>query len=361
MMTNTRLFLDIHAIQSVPPSNINRDDTGSPKTAEYGGARRARVSSQSWKREMRKYFNNHSEQANLGKRTVEIVQFVADKIREISPSIDFERSMEMAEEVVSNAGIKTKNQKAKALFFIGNEQGRKLAEAAINNIKDKKILTGILKDNPAIDIALFGRMLADDPSLNEDASSQVAHALSTHAVQTEFDFYTAVDDLQPDGKTGAGMLGTIEFNSSTLYRYANVSVHELLRQLEDKELVINTLTLFVEAFTNSMPGGHINSFANQTLPQAVLVILRNDRPVNLVGAFEKPIRSKDGYVKKSIESMLSENKKVEKFVNKPVNAFYVRIEDNGFDETGLSVVDSIAEMKEMLELELKNIIPEIGD
>ncbi|MBD3949621.1 type I-E CRISPR-associated protein Cas7/Cse4/CasC [Tuanshanicoccus lijuaniae] len=360
-MTNNRLFLDIHAIQSVPPSNINRDDTGSPKTAEYGGARRARVSSQSWKRAMRRYFNENSEQANLGKRTVEIVQFVSDKIREIDPTIDFERSMEMAEEVVSNAGIKTKNQKTKALFFIGNEQGRKLAEAAINNIDDKKILTEILKDNPAIDIALFGRMVATDASLNEDASSQVAHAISTHAVQTEFDFYTAVDDLRPDDKAGAGMLGTIEYNSSTLYRYANVSVHELLNQLKDKESVINTLTLFVEAFTNSMPKGYVNSFANQTLPKAVLVILRNDRPVNLVGAFEKPIRSKEGYVNKSIERMFRENKKVEKFVNQPVKAFYLKIEDNGFDETGLSIVDSIAEMKEMLELELKNIIPELGD
>ena len=93
-------------------------------------------------------------------------------------------------------------------------------------------------------------MVADDPSLNEDASSQVAHAISTHGVQTEFDFYTAVDDLAPEDNAGAGMLGTIEFNTSTLYRYANVAVHELTRQLGNEQTVINTLKLFVEAFSN---------------------------------------------------------------------------------------------------------------
>lgn len=360
-MTNNRLFLDIHAIQTVPPSNINRDDTGSPKTAEYGGVRRARVSSQSWKRAIRNYFNNYGENGNVGTRTLEIVQFVANKIIEIDSSIGNDEAMEMADKVINSAGVKTKDKKAKALFFIGDEQGRKLAEAAIEKIEDKKILKDILKGNPDIDIALFGRMVADDPSLNEDASSQVAHAISTHAVQTEFDFFTAVDDLKPEDSAGAGMLGTVEFNSSTLYRYANVAVHELIGQLNNRKSVINSLSLFVEAFTNSMPTGKVNTFANQTLPQAILLVLREDRPVNLVGAFEKPITSKEGYVKKSIENMLAENIKTEKFVSKPIMTLYVSSIDADISNENLEVLDSLNDLKDKLAIKLENIFPEMGD
>ena len=328
MATNQHLFLDIHAIQTLPPSNINRDDTGSPKTAQYGGVRRARVSSQSWKRAIRKYFSDNSEQNNIGVRTKDIVRYVADKIIELDSSIADEDALNKANKILNDgAGIKTKDFKAKALFFLSDVQAKKLAQAAIDNITDKKELQEIVTSSPAIDIALFGRMVADDPSLNEDASSQVAHAISTHAVQTEFDFYTAVDDLAPEDNAGAGMLGTIEFNSSTLYRYANVAVHDLMKQLGDKESLVNSLSLFIEAFVKSLPTGKVTSFANQTLPQALVVTLRNDRPVSLVSAFEKPVKSTEGYVVQSIEKLVNEFVKVEKFVNKPMLTFYITLED----------------------------------
>jgi len=326
-MTNQHLFLDIHAIQTLPPSNINRDDTGSPKTAQYGGVRRARVSSQSWKKAMREYFHKNSIQSNVGVRTLEIVRYVADKIKDYDSSKEDSEAMELADKVLNEAKVKTKDQRAKALFFLGDTQAEQLAQAAVNGEKDKKELQEILKDNPAVDIALFGRMVADDPSLNEDASSQVAHAISTHAVQTEFDFYTAVDDLAPEDNAGAGMLGTLEFNSSTLYRYANVAIHELLQQLNNKEAVINTLQLFIEAFSNSMPTGKVNSYANQTLPQAIVINLRTDRPVNLVSAFEEPIKTSNGNVVTSIQRLFDESKKVEKFVNEPEYTFYLTTED----------------------------------
>ncbi|MCT7870257.1 MAG: type I-E CRISPR-associated protein Cas7/Cse4/CasC, partial [Lactobacillus crispatus] len=231
---NTRLFLDIQAIQTVPPCNMNRDDAGSPKTAQYGGVTRTRVSSQCWKHSMREYFKEHSGDSNVGVRSKNIVKYVADKIITLKPELSEQEALDLANKTLNNAGVKTKTDKdetvptAKALFFLGEIQANALAQAAINDVTDKKQLQEILKDNPAIDIALFGRMLADDPSLNEDASSQVAHAISTHAVRAEFDYYTAVDDLSPDDNAGAGMLGTIEYNSSTLYRYSNVAVHELV-------------------------------------------------------------------------------------------------------------------------------------
>lgn len=324
MRTNNRLFVDIHAIQTLPPSNINRDDTGSPKTAQYGGVRRSRVSSQSWKRAMREYFNANSEQSNVGVRTKDIVKYVSEKIVELDGSISLEDALTKADKVLISAKIKKKG-KVKALYFMGDKQARLLAQAALDEITDKEELQKLANSNPAIDIALFGRMVAEDRTLNEDASSQVAHAISTHAVQTEFDFFTAVDDLAPEDNAGAGMLGTVEFNSSTLYRYANVAIHELSKQLGDTESLQNSLILFIEAFANSLPTGKVNTFANQTLPQALMVTVRDDRPVNLVSAFEEPVKSADGYVKKSIEKLSKEFTKVEKFVNKPLLTFYVTL------------------------------------
>jgi CRISPR system Cascade subunit CasC len=323
MTSNKRLFLDIHVIQTVPPSNINRDDTGSPKTAQYGGVKRARVSSQAWKKAMRDYFNEHGAQDNVGVRTLEVSQYVANEVIKINPALSQGEALQIAEKVINAAGIKTQDGKTKALFFIGSKQAEALAREALRGTEDKKALQAILNDNPATDIALFGRMVADDPSLNEDASAQVAHAISTHAVQTEFDFFTAIDDLKPEDNAGAGMLGTIEFNSSTMYRYANVAVHELYHQLDDKEQTLNALRLFIESFANSMPTGKSNTFANQTLPQAILVIVRSDRPVNLVSAFEEPVKSTEGYSQKSIEKLFQELKTVEKFVRTPVLTLYV--------------------------------------
>lgn len=324
---NQRLFLDIHAIQTVPPSNINRDDTGSPKTAQYGGVTRARVSSQSWKRAIRKYFYDKGDTQNIGIRSCDIVKYIAKKIVDKDNSISVEDAITLVEKTLNAAKLSTKDQKLKALFFISNNQADKFAQACLDKKTDKTELQEILNADTSIDIALFGRMLADDPSLNEDASSQVAHAISTHAIESEFDFYTAVDDLAPEDNAGAGMLGTLEYDSSTLYRYANIALHDFYRQLGDKEEVIAAVKLFVEAFVKSMPTGKINSFANQTLPQAVVVSLRSDRPINLVSAFEEPVKSENGYVDKSIQKLFAEYIKYEKILDKPIFTDYLLLDD----------------------------------
>lgn len=326
-MNNKRIYVDVNAIQTLPPSNINRDDTGSPKTAQYGGVIRARVSSQSWKKAMRDYFYNNSEFENIGVRTLEIVKYLAEEIKRLKPSLTDEDALKLANETFKAAGIGTKDNKAKALFFLGKSQRDALAQAAIDGEKDKKKLQEILSSNPAIDIALFGRMVADDQNLNEDASAQVAHAISTHQVSNEYDFFTAVDDISKEESQGAGMLGTVEYNSSTLYRYANVAAHELLNQLGSVEDAVGAIRLFVEAFAKSLPTGKVNTFANQTLPQSILLTIRDDRPVNLVSAFEEPVRSNDGYVEKSIKKLLKEEEKVLKFVNKPLHTYYITMAD----------------------------------
>lgn len=352
-----KLFLDVHAIQTLPPSNINRDDTGSPKTAQYGGVRRARVSSQSWKKAIRTYFYKNSMQTNVGIRSLDVVKYVADKIVKLDSSIEDNKALEMANDVLNNAKVSTKDYKTKALFFLGDTQAQALAQAAIDGESDKKKLQEILKDNPAIDIALFGRMVADDPFLNEDASCQVAHAISTHGVQTEFDFFTAVDDLSPEDNAGAGMLGTVEFNSSTMYRYANVSVHELTKQLGSKEATINTLKLFVEAFSNSLPTGKVNTFANQTVPQLIFVTLRSDRPVNLVSAFENPIKSTDGYVDESIKRLFIENENVSKFVKKPEFSVCLSLSEQGKLEA-VEEANNLDDLLEKLSNKLQELVEE---
>ncbi|NMD38102.1 MAG: type I-E CRISPR-associated protein Cas7/Cse4/CasC, partial [Christensenellaceae bacterium] len=282
-----------------------------------------------------------------------IVKYVAGKIVNIDESIGIDKALEIAEKTINKADIKTSKGQAKALFFLADTQAIKLAQAAIDKIEDKKTLQEILRENPAIDIALFGRMVADDPSLNEDASCQVAHAISTHAIQNEFDFFTAIDDLSPEDNAGAGMLGTVEFNSSTLYRYANIAVHEFLKQLNnDKILTANAIKLFIEAFSNSLPTGKVNTFANQTLPQLLLITLRSDRPVNLVSAFEKPIKSSDGYLNESIKKLAEELNKVKKFVDEPLLTMYVSLE-------GLSMYEKLGEEKTNLRSLLEDFSSEL--
>lgn len=350
-----KLFVDIHAIQTLPPSNINRDDAGSPKTAQYGGVRRARVSSQAWKRAVRQYFIENGG-GETGIRTKDIVSYVAERILEQTPGTGESEAFEMAKKAINNAGVKTdKNDKAKALFFIGRKQAEELAAAALGGVTDKKALQKILNGNPEIDIALFGRMVADDPSLNEDASAQVAHAISTHGVQTEFDYYTAVDDLSAEDNAGAGMLGTIEYNSSTLYRYANVAAHELARQLGEKEAAVSALKMFIEAFSNSLPTGKINTFANQTLPAALMVNIRDDRPVSLVTAFEEPVKSSGGYAKASAERMFAELGKTEKYVHKPLKTFYISDVSEDHLPEG-SREESLSKLLEDFETELSSLM-----
>jgi len=315
-MTN-RMFLDIHVIQTVPPSCLNRDDTGSPKTAIYGGVRRARVSSQSWKKAVRDMFRLNLDEAELGTRTKKIVEMVAERIKAKS-ELTHDEAMALAENVIKAAGVQTKaNDKtqvaeAKALFFMSDQQASNLAALAIaERDVNKKQAQAALNKGHGIDIALFGRMVADDPSLNADASAQVAHAISTHRVDIEYDYFTAVDDRAPEDNAGAGMIGTIEFNSATLYRYATVAVHQLGSQLANNtEITARALVEFTKAFITSMPTGKQNTFANRTPADAVMVCIRKDQPVNLVGAFEKAVRAKtddSGYVAQSIVKLAEHN------------------------------------------------------
>lgn len=313
----SRTIVELHVLQTVPPSNVNRDDTGSPKTATFGGVRRARVSSQAWKRATRVAFNDLLDTSDLGTRTKRVVEVVAARIAAARPDLT-EQATGLAEGIVRSTGLElekvkrtkssgdvSENQETKYLVFLSNLQLDLLAAKAVELAGEPdpaaalKAFKGkdLLDRAHSVDLALFGRMVADVTDLNVDACAQVAHALSVHAVDNEFDYFTAVDDEKrkaEDEDAGAGMIGTVEFNSSTLYRYATVDVDRLRESLGDDAATRRAVEAFVQAFVTSMPTGKQNTFANRTLPDAVVVTVRDTQPVNLVGAFEDPVTAEPG-------------------------------------------------------------------
>ncbi len=378
------MILELHLIQNFAPSNLNRSDTGSPKDCTFGGFRRARISSQSFKRAMREHFAkssllNDEQTAYRSKRLHEkLFALVSEK------DSDFENLEFAIEAILSMNGIylvekkveqdEEENQenvvwvsKSETLAFLGKDTVNELAEIIADNKEsaveagkifqkyredkrtgsgykgeiskdDKSKLRGkvkkilgkdlaakiekIMNGSKASDLALFGRMLADMPDMNSYASSQVAHAISTHKVGVEFDFYTAVDDLKPDDTSGADMLGIIEFNSACFYRYLNVDI-DLLRgnlQEDEDDLVKATVEAFIRSAIEAIPTGKQNSFATHEKPNFVLAIVRDAGFCSLANSFETPAKEKEwnnenkemseGLVKNSIEKLANHWEKV---------------------------------------------------
>lgn len=350
-MANKNLYVDFHVLQTVPPSCVNRDDTGRPKTAVYGGVQRARVSSQSWKRAMRSMFTEE----NKGYRSKGIVALIEEKIKEKAADKTDAEVKKLANEAASKAKLKKPSDKEmKTLFFISEGQIARLADVALSEEKKDEDYVNAVKEEPSIDIAMFGRMVADDPSLNYDAAVQVSHSISTHAVEVEEDYFTAVDDCSPEDTAGAGHLGTTEYNSATLYRYATVNMKELVKSLKDIDQSKYAVKEFANAFIYSMPTGKQNSFANRTLPDCIYVTVRTDQPINFATAFEKPVRYSDtgGYSEKSKEAFANEAKRIYSlYVDEPIYSWSVGI-NIGYGAEEVKVSSMVEKLGEVLEKEM---------
>lgn len=337
------VFVDIHVLQTLPPSNPNRDDTGAPKSATFGGVSRMRISSQAIKRAARQNFEGKIADGNYGVRTKKIVELVARTIGEKRPDLE-PQSAELAEMGLKAIGFKLTEPRGKKtdqelkesgfLVFLSAKQIEHVADALIAVAAEddpaaafKELKPRSLVDTDhSIDIALFGRMVAEPNALNVDAACQVAHAIGVGAVEREYDYYTAVDDEKKrndEADEGAGMIGTIEFASATVYRYATINVDMLRENLGDDTVVDRAIELFVDSFVRSMPTGKITTFANRTLPDAVLVQVRDDQPINMCGAFEDPIVSdRNGFAEPAVER-------------------FVKFESQLRELTGLEAVDSL--------------------
>ena len=324
-----KTLIEIHALQNFAPSNLNRDDTGAPKDALFGGTRRARISSQCLKRAIRQHFAGlvtaHTwEPEDLAVRTKRALQeitksLVASGRAEAEAAEKARLGLAIMELAVKEDG------KSEYLLFLGQREiaglakivhekwdsitasdpapaeGKKAGKTKKQGAKGaapelKKALDAVFNGGKAVDVALFGRMLADMPEKNQDAACQVAHAISTHAVEREFDFYTAVDDLKPEDTAGADMMGTVEFNSACFYRYAVVDWAKLVKNLQgDTELAAKGLRAFLDGFVVAEPTGKQNTFAAHNPPEVVAVSVRhNTAPRNLANAFETAVFVRKG-------------------------------------------------------------------
>ncbi|MFD0685950.1 type I-E CRISPR-associated protein Cas7/Cse4/CasC [Actinomadura fibrosa] len=300
-------YVEYHIVQTVPPANLNRDDQGNPKEAFFGGVRRSRVSSQAWKRATRKEFDRHLPEADQSTRTKQIAKQLSDRLH-TRTGVKTEQAQRLAGALLEPLGIKAGRKAGDTAYLLHYGYGQldrivdliadraddyaAMSDEDLGEAVDLEIADELKIGHP-MGVALFGRMVADIPSLNVDAAAQVAHALSTHRVELESDYYTAVDDANESDETGAGMIGNIGFNSATLYRYATIGVHQLVENMGSNEAALDAIRRFGQAFALSMPTGHITSFAHRTRPSLVAVVVRDDQPVNLVSAFEQPVPATD--------------------------------------------------------------------
>lgn len=326
------MLIELHIIQNFAPSNLNRDDTGSPKSCEFGGYRRARISSQAIKRAIRTEFKDQEllPEENRAVRTKRLVEKLATRFKEAGR--DFDEAKKVVEAGLNLLGFKlARDEKTQYLLYISPKEidaiaafceerwdalasGDKTSKKDAKDPETKKLadeLSKSLDGGRAVDLALFGRMLADLPDKNVDAACQVAHAISTHRVSAEFDYYTAVDDLKPDDTSGADMIGTVEFNSACYYRYANIDLAQLVKNLRgeakeiDAELAEAAVRAFLIASRDAIPTGKQNSFAARNAPSFFLAVVRDRGAWSLANAFVAPVSGQQdrGLVDASIEAL----------------------------------------------------------
>lgn len=380
------MILELHIIQNFAPSNLNRSDTGAPKDCIFGGSRRARISSQCFKRAMREHFReNFSAQENLAERSTRLVEEIASQL-EVSGK-DKAEAKRIVETALAGIGLnmsKKDAEKTEYLLFFGRYEIKKFTDICLENYdallevappdtsemsaKDakkaskagslpqvSKTLLDAMDGGKAADLALFGRMLADLPVKNRDASSQVAHAISTHKVGLEFDFFTAVDDLKPEDTAGSDHLGTIEFNSACFYRYANVNVEKLRENLQgDEDLTKATIEAYIRAAVEAIPTGKQNSFATHEKPSLVLATVSDAGKCSLANAFEKAVaveewndeakEKREGLVLNSIEKLSGHYGKINKIYGDNAKS-KVFVKTNDARTNGLGTeVSSFAEL-----------------
>ena len=336
------MIVELHIIQNFAPSNLNRDDSNTPKDCEFGGYRRARISSQCIKRSVRNHsaFKSKIKTAggDIAVRTKRVIGKIADILSEQHNKTP-EEAQKAAEQAIALFGVKRDDKhiaKTKIILYLGENELQEIADISIKHweifsnsgltvkhdsadeeSEDKKkkkkpeltpeqktiqkelqlIVSAerLKKGSYAADIALFGRMVADKnvKNMNVDASCQVAHAISTHKVEMEMDYFTAVDDLLPDDDAGSDMIGIVEFNSSCFYRYSLIDVNKLRGNLGfNNDLLMGTILGYLEASIKAIPTGKQNSMAAQNPAGYARIIVRKDGfPWSLTNAFQKPVYS----------------------------------------------------------------------
>jgi len=349
---NDKNYINFHILISHSPSNLNRDDMNMQKTATFGGTRRVRVSSQSLKRAMR---TSEYYQENFGTPTDRTKQLtlLRDKYREL---LQDKFSIETIDEVLMRiAGVKKiedlqekadsgKGNDADRIKYEGTKTGAVVAwsvaevekycelyqrlqeeyseakdfEKNWNNAVDKKKLInnktqlGLFREalQNSKDIALSGRMATSGIMTNVDAALAVAHAITTHTVDGDIDWFTAVDDLnQETGETGSAHLDTTEFSSGVFYRYASLNIRQLQENLGDvdRQQALDIAAHVLHMLATIVPTAKQNTFAAFNLADFAFVSF-SDQPISLANAFESPIKKGQGLLAPSIDAFINYHK-----------------------------------------------------
>lgn len=346
--TNERI--EFHILQSFPVTCLNRDDVGAPKTAVVGGVTRARVSSQCWKRSVRMALHDIGG-VELGVRTKLIGKLVSEECKKLGADDSSAKKCGLSVEAIFSKDAKKKldaaesssnslfddeelsasedsdDSKSDTLLFMGKSEIKKIAEAFQKaNFNYKEVLGknpdkelpkiigksefALTKELDGLDIALFGRMVAQAPTMDVEAASSFSHAISTHKVTNQIEFFTALDDFSD--AQGSAHMGSLEFNAATYYRYVSLDLGQLYETLgSSDEFFPEAIEAFVKALYVAVPSARQTTQAGYCLWDYAKVLVRKGQGVQL--SFETPVKPKDGgYLQPSIEEVQKQISRKEK-------------------------------------------------
>ena len=350
-MTNNEIkrFVQVHALVSYPPSNLNRDDMGRPKTAVMGGKERLRISSQSIKRAWRESeFFTDALSGHVGYRTRLLGEYVFKALTSgctlsdifagkndapVNPKMEDELAIKWAQIIadvfasVKSTKEKPNNLVAEQLVHISHDEIRaidKYIEEISKNCekpeKDSVEQCSNLICRPVsdVDIALFGRMIAAKKKNSVEAAAQVAHPITIHPVIVEDDYFTAVDDLNKiEGDAGAGYLGTIEYGAGIFYIYVCINRELLIENLDgNEELATRAIKALIECVAMVGPKGKKATFGSSAYASYMMVEQGNQQPRSLAAAFIDPMGDAENYLKEGIKRLNTEKKNLDLVYNK---------------------------------------------
>lgn len=311
------MLYEIHMLKNYPPTNLNRDDSGAPKSCQFGGTNRGRISSQCLKRSWRTspLLAQAIGAEHLGTRTRRLPDLVAEKLEEMGASQEYIQAVLPRLSGFGNKDGKDNkegNYTAQVIFYAPED-----IQAVADVVKEKLDACETLKQVKALkakdlqeavkgaevrpvtlDMALFGRMVTSNAFRDVEASMQVAHAISTNQMNLESDYFTAMDDLLSGAtmeEMGAAIIGDTDYNSSCYYLYASLDTEILRKNLKDtpdaEALIQKAIPALIRTMALSNPSGKQNSFAGNVLPSAILIECKEEKvPVSMVNAFVNPVK-----------------------------------------------------------------------
>lgn len=374
MKTTNNISVELHILQNFAPANLNRDDSNQPKDAEFGGYRRARISSQCIKRSIRKSEAFSKRVIDVGIRTKtaknNLMKIFQDGESYNLPEKEAETITAEILKIITGGYAKKGTDKTQVLFYTHDSELRKIAKFVMEEknagskkpVEEgyKKFLAAYSNRIDTVDIALFGRMLASEPNMKIDAAAQVAHAISTNKLDSEFDFFTAQDDLLQNGEQGAAMIGDLGFNSSCFYRYSLIDMNKLNSNLGDKkELAIQGVLGFIEGAVEAIPTGKQTSFAAQNRPEFIMAVVRqNSAPLSLANAFATPVKvansGNENLIQKSVTALSEYYKRIKEMYGTANEKIYIASIHKS--EIEGATASSISELVENVSKELESML-----